>query len=287
MRTLIPVFLACLLANRNGYAQLVVVPDKAIQKQIERAEEAFSGAFSSAPHREESIILFYKELGKLHVLANKNEKHFVQQLFYYSAKKNIDDEAWSLYMKHVLPVRVLGISKRTIAEAVVPFLDVEDERIALSVSSWLTVIDGPQNSGGGECLYDFSPYRFLINPHKPQRALVRYLYYRSPSSALLLMAEIYGHGEKNAFRDLRWADHVVRMAIWEIRNGFADRSNSADRAIRQLEILLRRREWWVRLYVAAILARYRVFRTDELTQRLQKDLHPLVQEFVRHPVLGR
>ncbi len=286
MRTLISVFLLCLLANRDVCAQLVV-PDKAIQTQIERTAKAFSEAFSRAPQREKSVILFYTELGKLHVLANNDEKHFVQQLFYYSATKNIDDEAWSLYMKHVLPIRVLGISKRTIAEAVVPFLDAEDERIALSVSSWLKVIDGPPHSAGGECLYDFSPYRSLISPHKPQRALVRYLYYRAPSSALLLMAEIYGHGEKNAFRDLRWADHVVQTAIWEIRNGFADRSNSANRAIRQLEILSRRREWWIRLYVAAILARYRVFRTDELTQRLQKDHHPLVQEFVHHPVLGR
>ena len=286
MRTMIPLFLTCLLANRDVCAQLIIVPDKAIQTQIERAEKAFADAFSRAPHREKSVVRFYTELGKLQVLANNNRKHFIQQLFYYSAKKNVDDEAWSLYIEYILPTHVLGISKRTIAEAVAPLLDVEDERIALSVRSWLKAIDMLQNSKG-ERLYDFSPYRPLISPDNPQESLVRYLYSRSPSSALLLMAEIHGHGEKSTLRDLLWADHVVRTAIWEIRNGFADRSDSTDRAVRQLEVLSRRREWWVRLYVAAIVARYRVFRTDGLMQRLQEDPYSLVQEFMRNPVRAR
>lgn len=287
MRAMILLFFACLLANRDVCAQLVIVPDKAIQKQIERTAKAFSEAFSRAPQREKRVIQFYTELGKLQVLANDDEKYFVQQLFYYFAKKNIDDEAWSLFVRHKLPIHILGISKRTIAEVVAPLLDIEDERVALSALSWLKVIDRPQNSEGIECLCDFSAYRHLIRPEAPQQSLVRYLYSRSPSAALLLMAEIYGHGEKNTVRELLRADHVVRAAIWEIQNGFADKFDSTDRAVRELENLSRRREWWVRLYVAAILARYHVFRTEELMRHLQENPHPLVQEFVRHPILGR
>jgi hypothetical protein len=46
----------------------------------------------------------------------------------------------------------------------------------------------------------------------------------------------------------------------------------------QLEKLSKSDEWWVRMYVAAIIRQHPAFRCPEIVARLEKDSHPLVRE---------
>ncbi len=245
--------------------QVVIVPDRQIQAQIERTWKA-----STTGDRQQAFV----GLSKLQEYARKDEVHFIRQLFYYYCRHDGDEER-AFFSSFVVP-RMLVLRPGKVAEALTPFLGALEKRIRQSAESWLRHL-----VEGRRCeiceTKEFSPYRGLISRDNPPEPLVAYLYRRSPSAAVLLMREVFSE-ESGQWREVLWAEHVIRTAAWEMQNKFHGKSRYPEMAIQELEKLARHEQWWVRLYAVHLLVRYRWLHSSAAIHRLQDDPHPLVRE---------
>ena len=85
--------------------------------------------------------------------------------------------------------------------------------------------------------------------------------------------------------DVIWAEHVVSDYLWKKEHRFLKGQQPEAEALKQLDSLSNRPEWWVRYYVAEILQQHRHSKlyNSEIMERLQKDDHPLVRDRIKSP----
>jgi len=117
----------------------------------------------------------------------------------------------------------------------------------------------------------------------PPWELVRVLYNRAPSAALLSFAQSCLTDQHEKVRAIYWAEHTIADVAW--RQAIAMlQPGDVQRGEAELDKLSRYDEWWVRLYVAHMLRRHDdVFDAQPIRKRLRADLNPLVSEAVDMP----
>jgi len=245
-------------------------PDPAIQLQVRRLLNLQSG---DNP---------FKELDALEKLAGRRHERLVPQLLYFSvygtdAKGQHDVKeamafGWIVHQLHISPT--------SMANALVPYLEIEDPKLREAVREAFSEIG-------------YSHFQSLVEGAvaqgaPPPKGLVRYMYQRNPGEALLTLAGTSllprnREGWKEKWKSLLWAEHVVSDVLWKHEHGFLDKRKVEPDAKAQLERLSKDDAWWVRLYVAEILRQHPAFRTPEMVERLKKDPHELVREAITRP----
>ncbi len=113
-------------------------------------------------------------------------------------------------------------------------------------------------------------------------ALVEYMYDRSPDKAMLGYMR-YNNIERldPERRNLLLAEREISNTLWKQRFGLLVLHEAKAGAIAELEKLSRHKEWWARLYVAAIMRQHQGFRRPDIIERLKTDAHPLVRKAMR------
>jgi hypothetical protein len=216
--------------------------------------------------------------------ARKDEERFFRQLVYFFDRRmrqgRTDDAIYMLAM-----ISDLRLTSMTIARVLTPYVDAPDPALREFVRELLGGVETRDARGA----LDFSYYAQLLSPDPPA-GLVKYMYERSPGTALFTLARVYGKRPRDL--ELEWAEHVVADAVWK-QDYFARSSRAAqppgrdaalavERSVREaraeLGSLSGNPGWWVRLYVAEMLRQHPAFRTPELVARLATDKHPLVRE---------
>lgn len=117
----------------------------------------------------------------------------------------------------------------------------------------------------------------------PPTSLITYMFWRDPGQALRILMRIYIRDREES-RMLLWAEHVVNEALWKRENGFLDEAEADPAALAQLENLSKSTQWWVRLYVAEILAVDAPHRTTVLVTRLSQDTNEHVRNAIKRAI---
>ncbi len=263
-------------------------PDADLQARIDRIARA--GIQPDIPDAERGAT--ERELFRL-IAGREKAELFIRQLLYYSLtapKQDLRDAViWiTLY---------LNLAPETIAGAIVPYLETENDDLRLRVRILLETC--VEKCSPSEC-HTFRHYSFALKRDRdnPPLGLVRYMFERDPSEALRQFTEVYRlpsvQAHTAAREELRWAEHIVNDAIKNANfltafrhtaEGPRDAVITLERLTReeataQLDILSKSDDWWVRLYVAEILRQHPAFRTPKLVARLAADKHPLVREAI-------
>lgn len=216
-------------------------------------------------------------LGLLDAWDDATHTTLVQQLAYYAAHARRTQQA--LAAGAIL--RELQVSDDAIIAALVPLLGTDDAALEQTVRN---LLGGFEGRGPGR-RPDFSAYRALIAARvaagqEPPSGLIRYLYASAPGEALLTLMRAYQLREPAELQRILWAEHVVADALWQQRNGFVNRDADTPAAAAALADLATHDAWWVRLYVAEVMAQHAAFRQPQLVARLRSDPNPLVRTTV-------
>lgn len=242
-------------------------PDATIQKQL-------AILMDSVPDR----ALFHQQIDKLRKISEKTGKRTIllQSVWFGSRGKDVK-EAMAKY----LVIRHLDISTEEVLDALIPYLDTTDVAIKKEI---VKLLQRAENWHEDMPVPDFTCYeRYIQDAIKkkqdPSHALLEHIYDSSPGRAFLLMLKVYTQEiEHEKVKPLLWAEHVVAEMFWKRDNGFLEPKQSDPEAIRQLEYLAERKEWWARLYVAEIVRKNTELLTEKIRKSLKKERHLLVQK---------
>lgn len=134
---------------------------------------------------------------------------------------------------------------------------------------------------------DFSHYVGVLEERQragrpAPESLAMFMYRRDPSRALGVARPVYGKElSREQGRAILWAEHVVNEVIWRRANDFEVDAAAQQAATEQLTKLLDLNEWWIDLYVAAVLDRHARLATPALLQRLKASKHPIIRRFLQ------
>ncbi len=148
----------------------------------------------------------------------------------------------------------MGISQRDQALGLLPYLDAANSKLREEALDWLGGIESDPVTDERT----FEVYRELLKELgiDSTAPFVRRMYTRDPELAVRTLAEV-----------VAGKDAASQLLDWEI---------SRDAAT--LRALAVRPEWWIRLYVAAVLKEVPM-PEPTLRERLRKDPNPMVREF--------
>ncbi len=206
-------------------------------------------------------------------IATKRPEDLVRQLLYYCENEDSERAQHAMHLLYSL-----RIPESSIALAVLPYLETTHPGLRNEIESLLRTVEGADRM---ESRLDFSHYLvgIRLNPDNPPLALIRRMYQRSPSSALLAMSQVFTPWkEYTRHKEVLWAEHAVADTVWKHEHGFLDKMTVEPEAAGQIEKAAGDAQWWVRLYAAEIMRQHPGFRRDDLLQRLAKDDHQLVRE---------
>ena len=232
---------------------------------------------------------YYEHVMALHHYIHQNrgqrEREVIVQTAYYCAhgerpRSELEAvEGFDAQGAMDLIVRERAIPRRRVVQALLPYVDVKDEKLREIVHAHVlrdlrdTGTPETANESAGAMLY----YIRMQRGNTPW-TVVRLLVERAPAVAIHgltgMMPAQQGEAKR---RQLFWADHVVRDAIWKIRYQFV-KPDDIKAAVAELDRLSRFEEWWVRLYVAEILRRHKEFREPAILERLRKDENRIVAQ---------
>lgn len=134
----------------------------------------------------------------------------------------------------------------------------------------------PPDPRGPADFSQFAPYLAARQAQLPER-LILWMYDRDPAGAMQQLATLYPNQlSPDDARTLTVATRVLDQLSWKERQGLSKPGDPDPLASEQLDKLSRLDPWWVRLYVAHMLARHPQLATPDLTTRLRTDANPLV-----------
>jgi len=210
----------------------VLVPDPAIR---------LLWTHIAAPDSEESFWRAFRELYRL--VINGQDVEIIQQAIALSPEK--PEQMIVMQLGWFIPR--WQISPSAVLRAAVPMLELADdgqrEQAEMLMQMFLA------NEGVWVRDHDVVDYLREHCPEPPHR-FVEFLCSFAPRTALLCVDGAYPDPERH--RIVIWAEHVISDAIWKHENAFL-KQDSLGAAQRQLNVLKRRPEWWVRLYAAEII----------------------------------
>ncbi len=235
-------------------------PDPEFQASIEQAVAAVVKEQDAAPERIERLQK---------IAAGRRETLLLQMALYLEGAAGTEES-----MAGALIVQRLAFTPEEKLEAVLPHLETAGPGLRKVFTELLGTIDRPE---GGEPDFRLYEARILKDKGSPPPALIRYLYEVSPDAALRSMSRVYGGKEVGHDAE---AGNVAGLQELLARDEASPTWSSEDRsrARAALDALSRDRDWWVRLYVAAVLNRVPDLATPALRDRLRDDPEALVRD---------
>lgn len=226
-------------------------------------------------------------------LGSRERRRFVEQAVYFLAQSGSQEND---YVPMDRIIQMAGLDRRTVVAELIRLSECDDPAISDTATRWLGAFDRCECGYAAEAGHtvDVTIYtRYLQERVASGKAIspkiARSLFRRAPGETVVTMAQITAYfgnpppprsaGERR-FRSILWAEHVISDTIWKHRHGFLDKDKVEPQAAKELEKLAKRKEWWVRLYVAEIMRQHPAFRRPALIRHLAKDDHPLVREAI-------
>ena len=202
---------------------------------------------------------------------------FVRQATYFAsrAESSRDTMAVGVLMHE------LDLPATTMARALAPMLDSDDDRLTKSVRNTLASIED-QSAGRAP---DFSIYRDLIeadirNGQQPPDGLIEHMYRVHPGQALLALMRAHQLRRPDEIKPILWAEHTVSDTLWKQRYGFLKPEEVDPAATQELHHLADHNAWWARLYVAETMRQNPAFQQEDLLDRLANDGNGLVRHAI-------
>jgi hypothetical protein len=297
-------------AQEASVDDLLAQADPAIQAQIKATSRAFlTGGRSESDFR--TNWRAFRELSTLKGLAN-DEEQLVKQLAIYAVVEPGIEETQVLEALHIL--QMLNLKAGIPIRVLVPYLDSDNEVLRGFVRDWFESPDGRRASRSTRELdasyKDYWDYinRMLGSNEEVPTAFVEYMYERSPGQALLVFLRLDGRDEVIAHlrairenldaaregrapipfpkpkpqdeqREIRLAVTLIDNAIWFKENQYDQRWQAALPEVNELLAKLSEHDqWWVRLYVAAMMRRHRELRIADVLERLSDDENESVRK---------
>jgi len=197
-------------------------------------------------------------------LCGNNRQTLLLQAIYYSAQAGPGQERRA--NMDVAVAMKLGFSKKELLECLIPYGDSEDSKVQASIYRYLL---GPQLT------IEEIDGIIASNKEHPPRYLIE-SYYSDPSWGLRRMVRIYSNETTNAEQVLQLEQVTTELLQLAQKHGLD--SDQRAQAVANLQKLGDHSEWWVRLYVAAVMRREKAFRDQKLLKKLLKDDYTLVRK---------
>jgi hypothetical protein len=239
----------------------------------------------SNPRRAE----FYEHVLKLkEQAAARTPAGVVEQAALYSSRA---DDSWKAkefkvlsYVTWQLYGSKRGMDQYSVVMSLLPHLQSDDARLRAFVEIYLD-IGTPVEEEDLHSAVVQACIAFL-HDHRadPPWPVAQALYWRAPSTALIQLTGIWSDGDVEELRTIQWSEHIINDAAWTAER-FPDRLKMGAAAA-ELAKLSESKDWWVRLYAAEMLRRYKVFRNEQILQRLRKDPVALVAQAADVPYHG-
>ena len=250
------VFLAAVLNMAFAQPNAKVIPIKPNEKV-----QSFLHAMSSTNLLEQQKLFpagtteeeFKKKLTELKEMAG-GVQEFVVQLLYFRVHAKTTKEA----MMPIVVIQRLEISQDDQVAGVLPYLETDNKSVLKESYEWLEGIDYNRKTRK----YEFNRHEDTIREKKSDvpAGLVKYMYTKSPDSALSAMANVY----------------LKKDEAKALMNEARDKDEA-----KALDLLSKRSEWWVHFYVAEKMRKNPKSRSSVVLDRLKKSKHPLVQKAIK------
>ncbi len=289
--------------------------ESSVEKLLEQSEPAIQtwiGKVSDALNQSDpkNNIVAQKVAANLNeAFADKHE--IVKQVAIFAAGP---DEQQPLTALAVL--QLLNLPPNIVIETLAPYLNADNIKLRSFVLDWFQNHD---NGGSDESplqpvnYADYADYvRKRLNRNEDiPNGFVEYLFERSPGRALLAFNRADRRGETvDRLQEMRreleqrgnigklpqpkagvgqsdifLAEHMISNAIWFKKHHFDHQFQDAlPAAKQQLSKLSEQQQWWVRLYVAEIMRRYREFRQTEVLEKLSHDSNAVVSKSAKSAI---
>jgi hypothetical protein len=224
-------------------------------------------------------------LTRLSAIRTDINKRFVPQLLVYRLGAMDMREAMVLFQV----IQQLQLTREEIFNGVKPLLETENDDLWNAVRRMLEMV--VSTNYGQSPNYDLFVQYFQpssksstdpLGGGKSER-LLKWMYQQDPETALRAVVQaIYGRGNdlnnQIAASDIIAALDSVSETIEKQRQGVLPVGVIEPDAAKQIDILSRRDEWWVRLYVVHVCKMHPDLQTDAVVNRLEHDPNPLVRE---------
>jgi hypothetical protein len=203
---------------------------------------------------------------------------YLVQLAHYLRRANTEEQGWGF-------LAIWRWSHTTVDEQRSALLSclamaTADERKPLH--RVLATVDARESTTG-----DFRAYKPYLADDRSVPALtaIRYMYQSSPREAIATMVDAKSIKKPQAIEILGRVASVQReIQAFESATTLGDKASIVPKIKEDLRELMKNPEWWVRLYVARILAKDRSYREQDIVDQLRRSSHPLIKETVEEIV---
>lgn len=194
---------------------------------------------------------FQEKLAWLEKMVASQYERLIPELLYYS----LHSTDMNITMLARLIDKLFGIPKTNILIGLLPYLDSKDKNFCKVLNDWLGYLD---MCVSGKC--DFTLYETILRENKTNipKGLIKYMYDKSPDTSLLCLANVFSSKKET-------------MYLKEIIEDMADKMNI-------LNVLSKRTEWWVHLYVIEKMRKNKRLWSSEIIERMKMSKNRFVQE---------
>lgn len=238
-------------------------PDPAVQAQIDRIVSIATDEEKSDEIIIEKVIL---ELDRLLAMTNHDSAKILTQSDYYVRTINNSDKAMAYPIIPGLLNYPYAVKEKTYR----PYLGSEDSDTKLMLKAKGGSLREPDAEGKRaqdrwveETLLPVYISGLSAFRDSPPMNIVEHIYRYFPDIALKIMAEVYAKGAES--KKLLEAQKTAKKA------------SSRSKRKKILAELSEHKEWWVRLYAAAVLNESPELQDPNVINRLKEDEHPLVR----------
>ena len=248
-----------------------IVPDPAMQAKLASVIEAKSTREMMVKLGNFSDWLVQEQI---------EEEEYFEQLIIYSADHN--PLTWGL---SVFGPPTLRVAPSEMVKVVAPLLNMNEPRSDLQriLRDVLSYVDQTEE---GECPI-FEHYEDILSGPSPPRELARYMFQVRPHYALYSMVRVQKPA-KSEIKKIVAQERLIDDSLWKRKYDFLDYGEVTPEAAAALQELAKRDEWWVQLYVIAIMERHEAFRDEQIVESLAKSQHEIVRRTAKSlPGFGR
>jgi hypothetical protein len=243
-----------------------------VKRQIDRVL-AFSEGRATPDQKQE----WDRVMADLYTLAPDEPERLLPQLVWYQTHVTDADEPRQHRMAMLIDTVRMSARVDRIIEVVVPYLKSKDSDFQREMATLMgrSVIDRCRN-------VNWSYFHSYLRQRSSDEAgdLIAYLYEGNPGIVLAQLGSVYI--ENVAInKGFALSNHIVEDYLWKQKGGYREHAAAVKpQAIEELMKLASRDEWWVRMYVAAMLGQNTILRDEELITTLIADPNETVRSMV-------
>jgi hypothetical protein len=263
-------------APKDGQAmpQYTISSNAVVQDEIERIMGVCTNALTTEAAGWQVVESFLTFQGR-----DKKEL-LLQALLAYKGERDFQVNPQVEILKRTLIFRLAdSVSEKNLIAFLVPYFETTtDPQMRQNLVMPLDTILF-KNGRHPPAYEKLEPFLAAEKASPPTNFINQVMFQNNPHAALNTLAEVYAEtpDEKKL---LQATAPTVQKASEATRGHVPDSGAIRDEAMSELVRLSNRREWWIRLYVAAVMENEPYLRTPELVKELEQDTDPLVREKV-------